>query len=68
MPSVNRAEWNFSRKLIIVPRIAIPTEPPKLRSMLNNPDAEPTSEGATRPVVIEDKGIIKSGCPIARTI
>ena len=61
-------EWNCSRLISIVASVAVPTAPPRLRSMFDRPEAAPASLGAMPAVVIALTGVMMSAWPIARTI
>ena len=60
-------EWNCSRLVTKVSSTAMPTEPPRLRIMLNIADAEPAFSRSMPPVASEESGVSTSACPTART-
>ena len=61
-------EWNCSRLVRIVPSVAVPTAPPRLRSMLVRPEAAAASVGAMPAVVMAVIGVRTSAWPMARTM
>ena len=61
-------EWNCSRLVMMVPSVAVPTAPPRLRSMLNRPDALAASLGAMPSIAIAVSGVMTMACPTARTM
>src|SRR3954471_2593114 len=60
-------EWNCSRLVSTVASVAVPTAPPRLRSMFDRPEAAPASFGAMPAVVMALIGVRTSACPTART-
>ena len=61
-------EWNCSRLVSTVASVAVPTAPPRLRNMLDRPEAAPASLGAMPAVVIVLIGVSTSAWPMARTM
>ncbi len=61
-------EWNCSRLVTMVASTAVPMAPPRLRIMLEMPDAAAASCGATLPRETLLKGASVSAWPMARTI
>ena len=61
-------EWNCSRLVSTVASVAVPTAPPRLRSMFDRPEAAPASLGAMPAVVIAVIGVSTSAWPMARTM
>jgi hypothetical protein len=61
-------EWNCSRLVSTVARIAVPIAPPRLRSMFERPEAAPASAGAMPAVVMALIGVRTSAWPMARVM
>ena len=59
-------EWYCSRLVKNVSSAAVPIAPPRLRSMLNRPDALPASIGVMPTMAMADSGVITSAWPNAR--
>ena len=55
---VMMAEWNCSRLVKNVSIAAVPIAPPRLRIMLNRPDAPPASCGVIPSIAIAESGVI----------
>ena len=65
---IRMLEWNCSRLVIRVCRVAMPIAPPRLRVMLNRPEAEPAFSASMPALATTDSGVITSAWPIARTM
>jgi hypothetical protein len=61
-------EWDCSRLVSTVARVAVPTAPPRLRSMLESPEAAPASPGLMPAVVMALIGVSMRAWPTVRTI
>ena len=61
-------EWNCSRLVAMVASKAMPKAPPRLRIMLNTPDAAPDSCRAMPAMAMLVSGVSTTACPTARTM